>query len=172
MQDLSLIVVLLILVRVRELQLMQMILPSTTLKLSLVLQHLPLMQRSLDLTRSAMTGADQAADFLRDLYKEQGMAMGIAYAGGRPVAEIQFCDYGFNVIDLLKVSGNQRWAGAGNFDMPIVVMTPSGSGIRGSLYHSHSFESWASRLAGWKVCLPSIQKSRSQTEPEALVFFS
>jgi 2-oxoisovalerate dehydrogenase E1 component beta subunit len=84
-----------------------------------------------------------------------GMAMGIAYAGGRPVAEIQFCDYGFNTIDLLKVAGNQRWAGAGNFDMPIVVMMPSGSGIRGSLYHSHSFESWASRLAGWKIVMPS-----------------
>lgn len=84
-----------------------------------------------------------------------GMAMGIAYAGGRPVAEIQFCDYGFNTIDLLKVAGNQRWAGAGNYDMPIVLMTPSGSGIRGSLYHSHSFESWASRLAGWKIVMPS-----------------
>jgi 2-oxoisovalerate dehydrogenase E1 component subunit beta len=84
-----------------------------------------------------------------------GTAMGIAYAGGRPVCEIQFCDYGFNTIDLLKVAGNQRWAGAGNYAMPIVLMTPSGSGIRGSLYHSHSFESWASRLAGWKVVMPS-----------------
>ena len=84
-----------------------------------------------------------------------GMAMGIAYAGGRPVAEIQFCDYGFNTIDLLKVAGNQRWAGAGNYELPMVVMTPSGSGIRGSLYHSHSFESWASRLGGWKVVMPS-----------------
>jgi 2-oxoisovalerate dehydrogenase E1 component beta subunit len=84
-----------------------------------------------------------------------GCAMGIAYAGGRPVAEIQFCDYGFNTIDLLKVAGNQRWAGAGQFDLPMVVMTPSGSGIRGSLYHSHSFESWASRLAGWKIVMPS-----------------
>ena len=84
-----------------------------------------------------------------------GMAMGIAYAGGRPVAEIQFCDYGFNTIDLLKVAGNQRWASAGNYSLPMVVMTPSGSGIRGSLYHSHSFESWASRLAGWKVVMPS-----------------
>lgn len=84
-----------------------------------------------------------------------GTAMGIAYAGGRPVAEIQFCDYGFNTIDLLKVAGNQRWAGAGNYEMPIVLMTPSGSGIRGSLYHSHSFESWAARLAGWKVVMPS-----------------
>ena len=84
-----------------------------------------------------------------------GTAMGIAYAGGRPVAEIQFCDYGFNTIDLLKVAGNQRWAGAGNYALPMVVMMPSGSGIRGSLYHSHSFESWASRLAGWKVVMPS-----------------
>ena len=84
-----------------------------------------------------------------------GCAMGIAYAGGRPVAEIQFCDYGFNTIDLLKVAGNQRWAGAGQYSLPMVVMTPSGSGIRGSLYHSHSFESWASRLAGWKVVMPS-----------------
>ncbi len=84
-----------------------------------------------------------------------GAAMGIAYAGGRPVAEIQFCDYGFNILDLLKVAGNQRWAGAGHFDMPIVLMMPSGSGIRGSLYHSHSFESWASRLAGWKIVMPS-----------------
>ena len=81
--------------------------------------------------------------------------MGIAYAGGRPVCEIQFCDYGFNTIDLLKVAGNQRWAGAGNWDMPIVLMTPTGSGIRGSLYHSHCFESWASRLAGWKIVMPS-----------------
>ena len=84
-----------------------------------------------------------------------GTAMGIAYAGGRPVAEIQFCDYGFNTIDLLKVAGNQRWAGNGHFAMPIVLMTPSGSGIRGSLYHSHSFESLASRLAGWKIVMPS-----------------
>jgi 2-oxoisovalerate dehydrogenase E1 component beta subunit len=84
-----------------------------------------------------------------------GAAMGIAYAGGRPVCEIQFCDYAFNTIDLMKVAGNQRWSSGGGYDMPIVLMTPSGSGIRGSLYHSHSFESWASRLAGWKIVMPS-----------------
>jgi len=84
-----------------------------------------------------------------------GTAMGIAYAGGRPVCEIQFCDYAFNAIDMLKIAGNQRWASAGGYDMPIVVMTPNGAGIRGSMYHSHSFESWASRLPGWKVVMPS-----------------
>ncbi len=84
-----------------------------------------------------------------------GTAMGIALAGGRPVCEIQFCDYGFNIIDMLKIVGNARWASAGNVEVPLVLMTPTGSGIRGSLYHSHSFESWASRLAGWKIVIPS-----------------
>src|SRR5436309_7435691 len=84
-----------------------------------------------------------------------GTAMGIAYAGGRPVCELQFCDYSFNTIDLMKVAGNQRWAGGGQYEMPLVLMMPSGSGIRGSLYHSHSFESIASRMAGWKIVMPS-----------------
>jgi 2-oxoisovalerate dehydrogenase E1 component beta subunit len=34
-------------------------------------------------------------------------------------------------------------------------MTPVGAGIRGSIYHSHSFDAWASRLPGWKVVMPS-----------------
>src|SRR3954451_9707815 len=62
-----------------------------------------------------------------------GAAMGIAYAGGRPVLEIPFADYWFNMIDLLNVAGNQRWASGGAFDMPIVMMTPTGAGIRGSM---------------------------------------
>src|SRR5947207_1468921 len=39
--------------------------------------------------------------------------------------------------------------------VPMVLMMPSGSGIHGSIYHSHSFESWASRLTGWKIVMPS-----------------
>ena len=34
-------------------------------------------------------------------------------------------------------------------------MTPTGAGIHGSIYHSHSFESWATRLPGWKIVMPS-----------------
>jgi 2-oxoisovalerate dehydrogenase E1 component beta subunit len=36
-----------------------------------------------------------------------------------------------------------------------VLMTPVGSGIRGSLYHSHSFDAQATRIPGWKVVIPS-----------------
>lgn len=84
-----------------------------------------------------------------------GMAMGIAMTGERCVAEIQFVDYIFNTIDLLKIAGNTLWVTNGNYPMPMVVMTPVGAGIRGSIYHSHSFDAWASRLAGWKVVMPS-----------------
>jgi len=84
-----------------------------------------------------------------------GMAMGIAMTGERCVAEIQFVDYIFNTIDLMKMAGNTLWCSNGNYPMPLVVMSPTGAGIRGSVYHSHSFDSWASRLAGWKVVQPS-----------------
>ena len=84
-----------------------------------------------------------------------GMATGIAMTGERCVAEIQFCDYIFNTIDLLKVAGNTHWVSYGNYNLPMVLMTPVGAGIRGSVYHSHSFDAWASRLPGWKVVMPS-----------------
>jgi 2-oxoisovalerate dehydrogenase E1 component beta subunit len=84
-----------------------------------------------------------------------GMAMGIAMAGERCVAEIQFADYIFNTIDLLKIAGNTLWCTNGQYPMPLTVMTPVGAGIRGSVYHSHSFDAWASRLPGWKVVMPS-----------------
>ncbi len=84
-----------------------------------------------------------------------GMAMGIAMTGERCVAEIQFCDYIFNTIDLLKIAGNTNWVSNGNYTLPFVLMTPVGAGIRGSVYHSHSFDSWASRLPGWKIVMPS-----------------
>lgn len=83
------------------------------------------------------------------------MAMGIAMAGDRCVAEIQFCDYIFNTIDLLKIAGNTLWCTNGQYKLPMTVMTPVGAGIRGSVYHSHSFDSWASRIQGWKVVMPS-----------------
>jgi 2-oxoisovalerate dehydrogenase E1 component beta subunit len=84
-----------------------------------------------------------------------GTAMGIAMAGGRPVAEIQFCDYIYNTIDLLKLAGATHWASNGQFNLPMVVMTPVGSGIRGSIYHSHSFDATATHLPGWKIVMPS-----------------
>lgn len=87
-----------------------------------------------------------------------GAALGLAWAGQRPVAEIQFVDYIFNSIDLLKLAGNSRWASGGQFPAPLVIMSPTGSGIHGSLYHSHSFDSIAAKIHGMKVVCPSNAK--------------
>jgi 2-oxoisovalerate dehydrogenase E1 component beta subunit len=87
-----------------------------------------------------------------------GTAMGLAMAGQKPVAEIQFVDYIFNTIDLLKLAGNTHWATNGDWNLPMVLMTPVGSGIRGSIYHSHSFDALATHLPGWKVVIPSNPK--------------
>jgi 2-oxoisovalerate dehydrogenase E1 component beta subunit len=84
-----------------------------------------------------------------------GMAVGLAFAGQRPVAEIQFSDYIYNTIDLLKLAGNTHWCFNGNISVPLVFMTPAGSGIHGSIYHSHSFDAMATHIPGCKVVYPS-----------------
>ncbi|OGQ47649.1 MAG: 3-methyl-2-oxobutanoate dehydrogenase [Deltaproteobacteria bacterium RIFCSPLOWO2_02_FULL_46_8] len=84
-----------------------------------------------------------------------GCAMGLALAGCKPIAEIQFSDYIYNTIDLLKLCGNNLWCSNGAWPMQMVVMTPVGAGIHGSLYHSHSFESMMSHIQGWKIVIPS-----------------
>ncbi len=87
-----------------------------------------------------------------------GTAIGLALAGRVPVAEIQFCDYAFNTIDLLKLAGNTYWSSGGDWNVPMVLMTPVGAGIRGSLYHSHSFDATATRIPGWKIVMPSTPR--------------
>ncbi len=84
-----------------------------------------------------------------------GTAMGLALAGQKPVCEIQFCDYAFNTIDLLKLAGAMNWSSNGQYNLPMVLMTPVGSGIHGSLYHSHSFDATATHIPGWKIVMPS-----------------
>src|SRR5258705_13946798 len=69
-----------------------------------------------------------------------GCAMGLALAGSRPVCEIQFCDYAYNIIDMLKLAGGIHWSSNGQWSLPMVMMPPVGSGIHGSIYHSHSFD--------------------------------
>lgn len=84
-----------------------------------------------------------------------GAAIGLGLAGRRCVAEIQFADYIYNTIDLLKLGGMQCWSTNGDWCLPMTVMTPVGSGIRGSIYHSHSFDAMMTHIPGWKIVMPS-----------------
>jgi 2-oxoisovalerate dehydrogenase E1 component beta subunit len=84
-----------------------------------------------------------------------GAAIGLGLSGIRCVAEIQFCDYIYNTIDLLKLAGMQSWSTHGDWWLPMTIMTPVGSGIRGSIYHSHSFDATMTHIPGWKIVMPS-----------------
>jgi len=84
-----------------------------------------------------------------------GAALGLAYANVRAVAEIQFCDYIYNTIDLLKLAGMSTWSTNGDWMTPMTIMTPVGAGIRGSIYHSHSFDATATHIPGFKIVMPS-----------------
>jgi 2-oxoisovalerate dehydrogenase E1 component beta subunit len=87
-----------------------------------------------------------------------GASIGLGLAGCRNVAEIQFCDYAFNAIDLLKLGGMIHWSSNGDWNCPVTIMTPVGSGIRGSIYHSHSFDAMATRIPGFKIAIPSTPR--------------
>ncbi len=84
-----------------------------------------------------------------------GAAIGLGLSGVRSVAEIQFCDYIYNTIDLLKLAGMQTWASHNDWACGVTLMTPVGSGIRGSIYHSHSFDATMTHIPGWKIVMPS-----------------
>jgi 2-oxoisovalerate dehydrogenase E1 component beta subunit len=87
-----------------------------------------------------------------------GAAIGLGLAGCRNVGEIQFCDYAYNSIDLLKLAGLQSWSTNGGWNCPTTIMTPVGSGIRGSIYHSHSFDAMATHIPGFKIAIPSTPR--------------
>jgi 2-oxoisovalerate dehydrogenase E1 component beta subunit len=87
-----------------------------------------------------------------------GASIGLGLSGCRNVAEIQFCDYAYNTIDLLKLAGMQSWSSNGDWNCPMTVMTPVGSGIRGSIYHSHSFDTIATHIPGFKIAMPSTPR--------------
>jgi 2-oxoisovalerate dehydrogenase E1 component beta subunit len=40
----------------------------------------------------------------------------------------------------------------------MTIMTPVGSGIRGSIYHSHSFDATATHIPGYKIAMPSTPR--------------
>jgi 2-oxoisovalerate dehydrogenase E1 component beta subunit len=85
-----------------------------------------------------------------------GAAVGLAVAGMRPIAEIQFADYIFPGMDqLVSQAAKLRYRSGGEFTAPIVVRMPSGGGVRGGLWHSQSPEAHFVHTAGLQVVIPS-----------------
>jgi 2-oxoisovalerate dehydrogenase E1 component beta subunit len=83
-----------------------------------------------------------------------GAAIGAAYMGLRPIAEMQFIDFiacAFDQITNFAAKSRYRW-GAG---VPIVIRGPAGGGVHGGPFHSQNPEMHYVHTPGLKVVAPS-----------------
>jgi 2-oxoisovalerate dehydrogenase E1 component beta subunit len=85
-----------------------------------------------------------------------GSAIGAAFAGMRPIAEMQFADYSYPAFNqIVNEAARTRYRTRGDFPCPIVVRAPFGGGVHGALYHSQSPEAMYCHSPGLKVVAPS-----------------
>src|SRR5712675_892224 len=83
-----------------------------------------------------------------------GAAIGMSYAGLRPVAEMQFIDFiacCFNQITNFAAKSHCRWGAP----VPMVLRGPSGGGVHGGPFHSANPEMYFVHTPGLKVVYPS-----------------
>lgn len=104
----------------------------------------------------AKYGDDRVSDTPLSESAIGGMAFGLAVQGFRPVAEIQFFGFVFEVMD--SISGQiarQRFRMGGNLDMPVVFRAPFGGGVKTPEMHADSLEGLLAQSPGLKVVIPS-----------------
>jgi pyruvate dehydrogenase E1 component beta subunit len=85
-----------------------------------------------------------------------GTAVGMAIAGARPVAEIQFDGFVYPAFDqIVSHLGRFRYRTRGHTTMPVVVRFPSGAGIGAHEHHCDSPEAYFVHAPGLVVVCPS-----------------
>jgi len=101
-------------------------------------------------------GEDRVSDTPLSESAIGGMAFGLAVQGFRPVAEIQFFGFVFETMDeIIGQIARQRFRMGGNLDMPVVVRSPFGGGVRTPEMHADSLEGLIAQAPGIKVVIPS-----------------
>jgi len=85
-----------------------------------------------------------------------GAAFGMAVAGLRPVAEIQFLGFAYPAFDqIISHVGRIRNRSNHRFTAPLVVRIPFGGGIGAAEHHSESSEVIFAHTPGIKVVVPA-----------------
>lgn len=85
-----------------------------------------------------------------------GMCVGLAMAGWRPIAEMQFDGFSYPALDqVISHVAKYRMRTRGRVAMPIVIRIPSFGGIKGKEHHGESPETYYAHTAGLKVVVPS-----------------
>jgi len=85
-----------------------------------------------------------------------GSAVGLAFAGWRPVIELQFDAFSYPALEqIIDHVAKMRMRTRGRVDMPITIRIPSFGGIKGKEHHGESPETYYAHTAGLKVVVPS-----------------
>lgn len=85
-----------------------------------------------------------------------GFAVGLALAGFRPIAEIQFAGFLYPALDqVLSHVGRYRHRTRGRYTVPLVVRAPYGGGVHTPEQHADSPEALLTHTPGVKVVIPS-----------------
>jgi pyruvate dehydrogenase E1 component beta subunit len=89
-----------------------------------------------------------------------GTAIGMALAGLRPVAEMQFSGFSYLMFAQLECHASRfRSRTQGGSGVPLVVRMPYGGGVRALEHHSESREATYGHLPGVKVVIPSTPRN-------------
>ena len=85
-----------------------------------------------------------------------GLAIGLALQGFRPVPEIQFFGFVYEVMDSINGQmARMRYRSGGRYSAPITVRSPFGGGVHTPELHADSLEGLVTSQPGLKVVIPS-----------------
>ncbi|MDX8359924.1 MULTISPECIES: alpha-ketoacid dehydrogenase subunit beta [Bacillaceae] len=85
-----------------------------------------------------------------------GLAVGLGLQGFRPVPEIQFFGFVYEVMDAISGQmARMRYRSGGRYHSPITIRSPFGGGVHTPELHADSLEGLMAQQPGLKVVIPS-----------------
>jgi len=88
-----------------------------------------------------------------------GIAVGAAFIGFRPIAEMMTFNFSILALDMIvNHAAKYRYMSGGQIRCPMVLRGPSGAAAQVAAQHSQAFESWYAHVPGLVVVAPSTPK--------------
>jgi pyruvate dehydrogenase E1 component beta subunit len=88
-----------------------------------------------------------------------GVAVGAAFVGMRPIAEMMTFNFSILALDqIVNHAAKYRYMSGGQIRCPMVMRGPSGAAAQVAAQHSQAFESWFVHVPGLVVVMPSTPR--------------
>jgi len=88
-----------------------------------------------------------------------GVAVGAAFIGLRPIAEMMTFNFSLLALDqIVNHAAKYRYMSGGQIRCPMVMRGPSGAAAQVAAQHSQALEAWYAHVPGLVVAMPSTPK--------------